>query len=157
MYGWRFRRRWNGIGAVVSGAAKEAEPGSEEEFITEHYWGYSSLRGGGCVEYRVEHPRWRVWPLLRPVLDCDVAGLYGPRFAGASGGRAGLGLSGGRLGGGGVSGAAGGVRNKGSEGQQGLQGTKTAVPDVPLVSCLRRRHLRRRSVPRISSSGLSRP
>jgi len=80
-YGWRFRGRWNGIGAVVGGAPKEAEPGSEEEFITEHYWGYSSLRGGGSVEYRVDHPRWRVWPLLRPVLDCDVAGLYGPRFA----------------------------------------------------------------------------
>jgi uncharacterized protein YqjF (DUF2071 family) len=81
-YGWRRRGRWNGIGAVVSGAPQEAAPGSEEEFITEHYWGYSSLRGGGAVEYRVEHPRWKVWPLLRPVLDCDVAALYGERFAG---------------------------------------------------------------------------
>ncbi|MFL6196347.1 MAG: YqjF family protein [Thermoanaerobaculia bacterium] len=82
MYGWRFRGRWNGIGAVVSGSPKEAAPGSEEEFITEHYWGYSSRRGGGATEYRVDHPRWRVWPLLRPVLDCDVAALYGSRFAG---------------------------------------------------------------------------
>ena len=51
-YGWRhpfFGGRWMGLGAVVSGAAKEAQPGSEEEFITEHYWGYSSLRGGGSV------------------------------------------------------------------------------------------------------------
>lgn len=82
MYGWRRRGKWNGIGAMVSGQPKEALPGSEEEFITEHYWGYSSLRGGGTVEYKVEHPRWRVWTLLRPVLDCDVAGLYGERFAG---------------------------------------------------------------------------
>lgn len=81
MYGWRHRGRWNGIDAVVEGEPKEALPGSEEEFITEHYWGYSSLRGGGCVEYQVEHPRWRVWSLLRPVLDCDVASLYGPQFA----------------------------------------------------------------------------
>lgn len=80
-YGWRFRGRWNGIGAVVSGSPREAAPGSEEEFITEHYWGYSSRRGGGATEYRVDHPRWRVWPLLRPVLDCDVAALYGSRFA----------------------------------------------------------------------------
>ena len=79
-YGWRRRGRWNGLGAVVSGAPKEAAPGSEEEFITEHYWGYSALRGGGCMEYRVEHPRWRVWQLERPVLDCDVAALYGQRF-----------------------------------------------------------------------------
>ena len=82
MYGWCRQGRWNGIGAVVSGTPQEALPGSEEEFITEHYWGYSSLRGGGTVEYRVDHPRWRVWPLLRPVLDCDVAELYGERFAG---------------------------------------------------------------------------
>jgi uncharacterized protein YqjF (DUF2071 family) len=82
MYGWRFHRKWNGIGAVAGGVAQEAAPGSEEEFITEHYWGYSSLRGGGCMEYRVEHPSWRVWKLSRPVLDCDVAALYGPRFAG---------------------------------------------------------------------------
>lgn len=80
-YGWRLRGRWNGIDARVSGPAAEAAPGSEEEFITEHYWGYSSLRGGGCVEYQVEHPRWRVWNLQRPVLDCDVAALYGERFA----------------------------------------------------------------------------
>lgn len=80
MYGWCWRGRWNGLGGVVGGTAREAEPGSEEEFITEHYWGYSSLRGGGTVEYRVEHPRWRVWRLERPVLDCDVATLYGPRF-----------------------------------------------------------------------------
>lgn len=81
MYGWRFRGRWNGIGAMVGGSPQEAAPGSEEEFITEHYWGYSSRRGGGATEYRVDHPRWRVWPLLRPVLDCDVAALYGSRFA----------------------------------------------------------------------------
>ncbi len=84
-YGWCHRGDWNGIGAVVSGTPQEALPGSEEEFITEHYWGYSSLRGGGTVEYKVEHPRWRVWPLERPVLDCDTAtmtGLYGERFAG---------------------------------------------------------------------------
>ena len=81
MYGWRWRGRWNGLSGVAGGASRETEPGSEEELITEHYWGYSSLRSGGTVEYRVEHPRWQVWKLERPVLDCDVASLYGPRFA----------------------------------------------------------------------------
>jgi hypothetical protein len=42
---------------VVSGAPEEAAPGSEEEFITEHYWGYTRQRDGGTIEYRVEHPR----------------------------------------------------------------------------------------------------
>jgi uncharacterized protein len=81
-YGWRRRGRWNGISAAVSGEPREAGPGSEEELITEHYWGYAARPGGGGLEYRVEHPRWRVWPLERPALDCDVAGLYGEPFAG---------------------------------------------------------------------------
>jgi len=80
-YGWRWRGRWNGIGAKISGSPQEAAVGSEEEFITEHYWGYAAARGGGCVEYRVEHPRWQVWTLQQPALDCDVAGLYGEPFA----------------------------------------------------------------------------
>jgi uncharacterized protein YqjF (DUF2071 family) len=80
-YGWKHGGRWNSLHARFSGVAEPLAAGSEEEFITEHYWGYSSLRGGGCVEYQVEHPRWRVWSLLRPMLDCDVAALYGPEFA----------------------------------------------------------------------------
>ena len=79
-YGWRFRGRWNGLSAVALGSPQAAAPGSEEEFITEHYWGYSSLRGGGCMEYRVEHPPWQVWQVVQPVLDCDVEALYGSRF-----------------------------------------------------------------------------
>jgi uncharacterized protein len=81
-YEWRFRGRWNGLAAVVSGSPQEAAAGSEEELITEHYWGYAARPGGGCLEYRVEHPRWRVWHIERPALDCDVAGLYSEGFAG---------------------------------------------------------------------------
>ena len=74
-YAWRVAGEWSSIHARTAGSPRPLAVGSEEEFITEHYWGYSSLRGGGCVEYQVEHPRWRVWSLLRPVLDCDVAAL----------------------------------------------------------------------------------
>lgn len=34
--------------------------GSLSQFITEHYWGYVAQRGGGCLEYEVQHPRWQV-------------------------------------------------------------------------------------------------
>ena len=30
--------------------------GSEAEFITEHYWGYTRQRDGGTLEYHVQHP-----------------------------------------------------------------------------------------------------
>jgi len=52
---------------------------SEEAFITEHYWGYSS-HGGRTNEYQVEHPRWRVWRAQHARFDADVETLYGERF-----------------------------------------------------------------------------
>jgi hypothetical protein len=60
-------------------------PGSEEEFIFEHYWGYSRQRDGGTVEYQVEHPPWRVWQAEDATLECDVAALYGAEFVPALG------------------------------------------------------------------------
>lgn len=80
-YGWRFGGRWCSVGARVSGASSPLVAGSEEEFITEHYWGYAAQRDGGTVEYRVEHPSWRVWTADDARLDADVAALYGAEFA----------------------------------------------------------------------------
>jgi hypothetical protein len=82
-YLWRHHGVWNRLRVVPAGEPAEAGPGSEEEFITEHYWGYSRLRSGGTVEYRVEHPRWRVWQAGTASLEHDAADLYGPRFAAA--------------------------------------------------------------------------
>ena len=51
---------------------------SEAHFITEHFWGYTAQRDGGCHEYRVEHPSWAVWNAERATLEGDVAKIYGP-------------------------------------------------------------------------------
>ncbi|HVZ37992.1 MAG TPA: DUF2071 domain-containing protein [Candidatus Kapabacteria bacterium] len=82
-YGWRFNGTWNGIHAGTTGGPQPLVAGSEEEFITEHYWGYAAQRDGSCVEYRVEHPSWNVWRVASSSLACDAAALYGPRFAAA--------------------------------------------------------------------------
>lgn len=79
-YSWRFLGRWNRLGLTVTGDAQKMASGSLDEFIAEHYWGYTSQRDGGCMEYRVEHPQWRIWNVDRAWLDCDVAGFYGERF-----------------------------------------------------------------------------
>ena len=86
-YEWRFQGRWHGLSVRTTGAPAPAAPGSEEEFITEHYWGYTPQRDGGCKEYQVEHPRWSVWQVGESRLDCDVPALYGSRFAGCLAGR----------------------------------------------------------------------
>jgi uncharacterized protein YqjF (DUF2071 family) len=80
-YSWRREGRWNSVTASAQGEAAEVAVGSEEEFITEHYWGYTA-HPGGAREYQVEHPRWRTWRALESRLDCDVAELYGREFVG---------------------------------------------------------------------------
>ena len=79
-YGWLFNERWNVLRVQTQGEAEPMTSGSEEEFIAEHYWGYSAQKDNGCVEYQVEHPRWRVWQVSDCELDCDVAALYGQAF-----------------------------------------------------------------------------
>jgi uncharacterized protein len=82
-YAWRWRGVWSSLNLSFRGEPRLPADGSEEEFITEHFWGYTARGAGGSNEYRVEHPRWRVWPAASASLECDVAALYGAEFAGA--------------------------------------------------------------------------
>lgn len=80
-YEWRRERRWEGLSLRTVGAPAALVPGSEAEFITEHYWGYTRQRDGSTIEYRVDHPSWRVWDAAEARLQCDAAALYGRPFA----------------------------------------------------------------------------
>lgn len=80
-YEWYFNSRWCSLAATTVGAPSLPAPGSLAEFITEHYWGYTSQPNGATLEYQVEHPRWKVWEAHACELDCDVTTLYGPTFA----------------------------------------------------------------------------
>ncbi len=80
-YEWYHGSRWHTVEATIEGEPQPLTPGSEEEFITEHYWGYVRQRDGSTVEYQVEHPSWHVWPARTARLDCDVAAFYGTAFA----------------------------------------------------------------------------
>jgi uncharacterized protein len=79
-YHWRHQGRELGIRAAGGGAFCFPSPGSEEEFVIEHYWGYTAQRDGGTIEYRVEHPPWRVASAARAELEGDVGRFYGPPF-----------------------------------------------------------------------------
>jgi len=79
-YSWRFRGRQNHMRVTTRGELQQLIAGSEAEFITEHYWGYSRQPDGSTMEYKVEHPRWRVSEAIDTELDCDIPGLYGDAF-----------------------------------------------------------------------------
>lgn len=80
-YEWRHCDRWNGLSVQTNGPWQPLIRGSEEEFIAEHYWGYSKQSDGGTIEYEVEHPPWSVQPASSARFDCDVEALYGKAFA----------------------------------------------------------------------------
>lgn len=80
-YSWRSRGHWNRLSLAPQGEALQAEEGSEEQFITEHYWGYAAQRDGGSIEYRVEHPKWNVQRAPEAEADIAVAEVYGAQFA----------------------------------------------------------------------------
>ncbi|HSY19647.1 MAG TPA: DUF2071 domain-containing protein [Candidatus Acidoferrales bacterium] len=79
-YFWQFNGRQNHLKVETQGEAKPLVAGSEPEFITEHYCGYARQREGTTMEYRVEHPRWRVWESQAAEFQGDAVGLYGPQF-----------------------------------------------------------------------------
>lgn len=80
-FAWRYRQHWQTLGAETTGESAPMRPGSAEEFIFEHYWGYTRQRDGGTVEYQVEHPAWKVWQAARTWREGDAAALYGADFA----------------------------------------------------------------------------
>lgn len=80
-YQWRVNGRWCKMSVKTLGLPQPAVEGSLEQFITEHYWGYSKQRGGGTVEYRVEHVSWKVWATAEARFEGDARALYGKGLA----------------------------------------------------------------------------
>jgi uncharacterized protein len=79
-YSWRRGKKWDFLKISACGEPQSIPIGSHAEFITEHYWGYTCMRDG-CSEYRVEHPRWKIWNATSVEFNSDVAALYGEQFA----------------------------------------------------------------------------
>jgi uncharacterized protein YqjF (DUF2071 family) len=80
-YEWRHNGGWNTLAVEASPAPQPIAPGSEEEFLTEHYWGYTKRSRGNTSEYGVLHPRWSIYPIRRFTVQADFAALYDPGFA----------------------------------------------------------------------------
>lgn len=80
LYEWKLRGKWNKLGATVSNTRQPIDPGSPEEFIFEHYWGYNSLSNTKTMEYQVEHISWQIGKVKDFVFEADIAELYGEKF-----------------------------------------------------------------------------
>src|SRR5256885_1453053 len=84
-YSWRRGRKWESLKMSASGEPQSIPVGSHAEFITEHHWGYTCVRARhaeaeerrrtACSEYRVEHPRWKIWNADTFKLRAELATL----------------------------------------------------------------------------------
>ena len=79
-YQWK-KKKWNSLKVTTSNTATLIQENSEEEFITEHYWGYTKISDTKTSEYGVEHPKWEVYGTKDYLIDVDFEDIYGPDFS----------------------------------------------------------------------------
>jgi uncharacterized protein YqjF (DUF2071 family) len=79
-YAWKKKSKWNSFRIITDTVPHETVPGSEEEFSTEHYWGYSKVSNEKTTEYQVEHSRWKVYKTLDYSVDVDFGATFGEEF-----------------------------------------------------------------------------
>jgi uncharacterized protein YqjF (DUF2071 family) len=79
-YEWKFKGDWNMINVSAEAHSIEINAGGEEEFITEHYWGYTPITNRLTSQYQVAHPRWQVYPVQHHSINVQFGDLYGSEF-----------------------------------------------------------------------------
>lgn len=80
-YHWKHFYKWHKLEADIDKAAFPMQPGSEEEFIAEHYWGYSKYNDNTTFEYNVVHSPWRIHTVKNYNIACDFKVNYGSAFS----------------------------------------------------------------------------
>ncbi len=78
-YSWKINK-WNMFSVISASKSEAIKANSDEEFITEHYWGYTKIDDQKTSEYGVEHPRWEVYPVSSYKIDVDFEANYGKDF-----------------------------------------------------------------------------
>ncbi len=78
-YKWK-KTGWNSLSVNATRIGVPIMDGSEEEFITEHYWGYTKVSDSATSEYGVEHPKWQVYPIESYDIAVDFGNVYGQDF-----------------------------------------------------------------------------
>lgn len=73
--------RWHKIKVDAPNKIHPMVAGSEAEFITEHYWGYTKINEEKTSQYEVKHPKWDFYEVSNFELEGDFTEIYGKQFA----------------------------------------------------------------------------
>lgn len=79
-YSWKHDQMWNSLSVTAYPTPLSIKRDSEEEFITEHYWGYTPLAANKCSEYGVEHPCWETYKVKDFKIDVSFDKVYNKDF-----------------------------------------------------------------------------
>jgi uncharacterized protein len=79
-YLWNVGNEWNHLNCIAEKHATLADEGSAEEFITEHYWGYTNISTVCTGVYEVVHPKWKIHQVKSYDIFCNAQLLYGAAF-----------------------------------------------------------------------------
>ncbi len=80
-YSWKKNNKWNNIRVNAQSEGSAMKAGSVEAFIFEHYFGYTRVNQNKTLEYRINHPSWKINQVIDHSIDCDFGKMYGPDFA----------------------------------------------------------------------------
>ena len=79
-YRWKIGSDWQSFKIESELESRKIKAGSETEFITEHYWGYTKISPDKTFEYEVTHPTWEAYPVKKYKIAVDFAAVYGSKF-----------------------------------------------------------------------------
>ena len=79
-YSWRRGSKWESLKMSASGEPQISRPARTPNSSPNIIGATPAVRAG-CSEYRVEHPRWKIWNADTFEFRADVATLYGKQFA----------------------------------------------------------------------------
>lgn len=77
-YSWK-TKNWNSIKIEAENTQIPFEQGSEFDFITEHYYGYTKKKNK-TSEYEVQHPQWNFYKVKNYEISLDFTDSYGEDF-----------------------------------------------------------------------------
>ena len=80
-YEWLKDNKWNSIALESSTTNESMKEGSFEQFIFEHYYGYTKINEQATEEYRLHHPSWKINTITKCDINCNFESMYGTDFA----------------------------------------------------------------------------
>ena len=79
-YSFQVKGKWNSLSCRADILERKIDPGTLEDFIAEHYFGYNKWYGNRTLEIRLKRPVWNYQPLLSYELQCRFGDFYPPVF-----------------------------------------------------------------------------